>query len=256
MDTKKRRLEILELLDERGNIGVSDLSLRFGVSEMTVRRDLELLENEGIVKRVRGGAAAAVSRSYEPPFTLRAARNAEAKAKIGQAAAAQVSDGETVILDVGTTTLAVAEALKDRRNVTIVTSSLRIAWLLADKPELRIIVVGGAVRTGERSLVGPITSQTFEDFYCDLMFMGVGGIDVEAGFTEFNLEDAPVKQKAMKQSQRVMVVADSSKLGKIAFARVAGIDEIDALITDTETEKATGLRNAGLEVIIAREGER
>lgn len=252
MDTKKRRLEILELLDERGNIRVTDLSLIFDVSEMTVRRDLEFLEKEGSIKRVRGGAVTAVSRSYEPPFALRAARNVEAKAKIGRVAAAQVSEGDTVILDVGTTTLAVAEALKDRRNITVVTSSLRIAWLLADKPDLRVIVVGGAVRTGERSLVGSIASRTFEDFYCDLMFMGVGGIDLEAGFTEFNIEDATVKQKAMKQSQRVMVVANSSKLGKIAFARVAGVDEVDALITDTETEKVSGLRNAGLEVIVSK----
>jgi len=250
MDTKRRRLEMLELLETEGELKVAELSSRFSISEMTVRRDLEVLEREGILKRVRGGAIGATSRSYEPPFALRAGRNAEVKKRIGAAVARMISDGETVIIDVGTTALAVAEALKDRRGLTIVTPSLRAAWLLADNAELRVMVTGGIVRPVERSLVGPLSDKAFENLYCDTYIMGIGGIDVDAGFTEFNLDDARVKQEAMRYSRRCVAVADATKLGRVAFARVAGLDQVDALVTDggADGAKVRGLREAGLEV--------
>jgi DeoR family fructose operon transcriptional repressor len=164
-----------------------------------------------------------------------------------------VSEGETVILDVGSTVLAAAEVLRERRNVTILTPSLRAAWLLADNPDLRVIVTGGIVRPGERSLVGTLFERAFESLHCDTLFMGIGGINERAGFTEFNLEDARVKQQAMKYSQRRIVLADASKLGKVAFMRVTGLEEVDALITDAGANPDTvaELRSAGLEVITA-----
>lgn len=253
MSVQNRQLEIVKLLEDNGRLEVPVLSDRFGVSEMTVRRDLEALEREGVLKRVRGGAISATSRSYEPPFALRRGRNPDAKNGIGRAAAEMVSEGESVILDVGTTTLAVAESLAERHNITVLTPSLRIAWMLADKPDMRVIVTGGIVRVGERSLIGALSEQAFESLYCDTFFMGIGGIDLEAGLTEFNLEDARVKQKAMQYSRRTVVVADGSKIGKVAFARVAGIEEIDAVVTDSgaEPEKVGELRDAGLDVITA-----
>jgi DeoR/GlpR family transcriptional regulator of sugar metabolism len=253
MDVQARRSEIVGLLQENGKLEITELSGRFGVSEMTVRRDLETLEREGVLKRVRGGAISATSRSYEPPFAFRTGRNTEEKTRIGLAAAGMVSEGETVILDVGTTALAVARALQERRNITVLTPSLRVAWLLADKPELRLIVTGGIVRPGERSLVGALSERAFENLYCDTFFMGIGGVDELAGFTEFNLDDARVKQQAMGCCRRCLVVADASKLGQVAFARVAAIDEVDALITDSraEPERLSKLRDAGLEVITA-----
>jgi DeoR/GlpR family transcriptional regulator of sugar metabolism len=250
MDTKRRRLEMLEILEAGGELKIAELSPRFSISEMTVRRDLEVLEREGILKRVRGGAISAISRSYEPPFALRAGRNAGAKKLIGETVAQMISDGETVIIDVGTTALAVAEALSDRRSLTIVTPSLRAAWLLADNAELRVMVTGGTVRPMERSLVGPLSDKAFENLYCDTYIMGIGGIDVDAGFTEFNLDDARVKQEAMRYSQRCVAVADATKLGRVAFARVAGLEQVDALVTDggADAEKVAELREAGLEV--------
>lgn len=250
MDTKGRRLEVLELLEETGELKISELSSLFSVSEMTIRRDLEVMEREGLLKRVRGGAIGATSRSYEPPFALRAERNGAAKKRIGLAVAEMISDEETVIVDVGTTALAVAEALKDRRGLTIVTPSLRVAWLLADNAELRVMVTGGIVRPGERSLVGPLSDKAFESLYCDTYCMGIGGVDVEAGFTEFNLDDARVKQEAMRYSRRCIAVADASKLGRVTFARVAGLDQADLLVTDddADAELVRALRGVGLEV--------
>jgi DeoR/GlpR family transcriptional regulator of sugar metabolism len=250
MNVKKRRLELIRLLEEDGRVEVAELSSRFDVSDMTIRRDLETLERDGIVKRVRGGAVGATSRSYEPPFALRGGSNNEAKRRIALTAASMVSEGETVILDVGTTALAVAEALQDRRNITILTPSLRAAWLLADRPDLRVIVTGGIVRPQERSLIGALSEQAFESLYCDTFFMGIGGVDLRAGLTEFNLDDARVKGKAMKYARRCVVVADASKLGKVAFARVAGVNEVDVLVTDSgaDPERVRELREAGLEV--------
>lgn len=251
MDTKGRRQEMLELLEEHGELKISDLSSRFSVSEMTVRRDLEVLEREGLLRRVRGGATGATSRSYEPPFALRAERNAEAKKRIGLAVAEMISDGETVIIDVGTTALAVAESLKDRRGLTIVTPSLRAAWMLADNAELRVMVTGGIVRPIERSLVGSLSDKAFENLYCDTYCMGIAGIDVDAGFTEFNLDDARVKQEAMRYSRRCIAVADASKLGRVAFARVADLEQVDLLITNdvADREKVDRLKGAGLEIM-------
>jgi DeoR/GlpR family transcriptional regulator of sugar metabolism len=143
MDVRARRSEIVGLLQRNGKRETAELSGRFGVSEMTVRRDLEALEREGVLKRVRGGAISATSRSYEPPFAFRTGRNTEEKTRIGLAAAEMVSEGETVILDVGTTALAVARVLQERRNITVLTPSLRVAWLLADKPELRVLLRAG-----------------------------------------------------------------------------------------------------------------
>jgi DeoR family fructose operon transcriptional repressor len=250
MDTKGRRLEVLELLEEDGELKISELSSRFSVSEMTVRRDLEALEREGLLRRVRGGAIGTTSRSYEPPFALRAERNAEAKKRVGLAVAEMISEGETLIIDTGTTALAVAEALKDRRGLTIVTSSLRVAWLLADNAGQRVIVTGGIVRPVERSLVGALSDKAFENLYCDTYCMGVGGVDAEAGFTEFNLDDARVKQEAMRYSRRCIAAADASKLGRVAFARVADLEQVDLLVTDgdADPEKVERLKEAGLEI--------
>ncbi len=220
---------------------------------MTVRRDLEALERDGVLKRVHGGAISAVSTSYEPPFVSRASRNAEAKERIGRAAAGLLSEGETVILDVGTTTLEVARALRGRRNITVLTPSFRAAQLLADEPGIRLMVTGGVVRPGELSLVGDLAEQAFRDLRFDTFLMGVGGIDADAGLTEFNLDDARVKRTALASVRRCVVVADASKLGKVAFARVCPLEGIDVLVTDDQSgpDDLAPVRAADVEVVPA-----
>lgn len=253
MDVRERRELVLELLERKGRVTVAELSARASVSEMTIRRDLEALEREGVLKRVHGGAITAVSASYEPPFAVRAQRAAEAKERIGRAAAALLAEGETVILDVGTTTLEVAKALRGRRNLTIITPSLRAAEVLAGEPGLRLMVTGGMVRPGELSLVGDLAEGAFRDFRFDTFVMGVGGIDPDAGLTEFNPEDARVKRAALASARRCIVVADSSKLGKVAFARICPLERVDALVTDPEApaEVVAALEGAAVEVLTA-----
>lgn len=249
----ERQELILKRLEVDGRVSVSDLSSETGVSEMTIRRDLEALEQTGALSRVHGGAVPAQSQSYEPPFAVRSRRNVEAKQRIGRAAAALLNDGETVILDAGTTTLEIARALRGRRNLRILALSLHIAEVLADEPGLTVMVAGGIARAGERSLIGSLAERAFQDLSFDTLFLTVGGVDVRHGLTEYNLDDAAVKRAAFASSRRRIAVADASKLGKVAFARISAIDELDVLITDTSApdELLDQIRSAGVEVIVA-----
>jgi DeoR/GlpR family transcriptional regulator of sugar metabolism len=249
---KSRQKEILEMLNETEKVLISDLSTHFEVSEMTLRRDLDILAQKGVLKRIRGGAIKINQGSYEIPFEMRYEKDFEAKSKISKKAASMIRDGETVVIDTGTTALAVAEELKDRNNLTILTSSLRVAWLLADRPNINLIVLGGIVRKGERSLVGDIFESVYDNFFPDTFIMGIGGIDAESGFTEFNIDDAKIKKKAIKASDRTIVVADENKVGKIAFAKVASIDDVDTLITNkpVNMEKINRLRNNDITVVL------
>jgi DeoR/GlpR family transcriptional regulator of sugar metabolism len=250
---RDRRQLAFETVSERGEVSVADLSRITGVSEMTVRRDLEALEREGLLRRVHGGATGAVSRSYEPPFALRRGHHGEAKARIGALAASLLSQGDTAVIDVGTTTLELARALKDNGGLTLLTPSLRVVDELAGNAEVRVIVTGGTVRPGELSLTGDLAERAFEALHCDTVFLGVGGVDSRAGLTEFNLDDARVKRAALATARRCVVLADASKLGKVAFAGVCPLERVDALVTDSGADDAalTPIRDAGVEVLTA-----
>jgi DeoR/GlpR family transcriptional regulator of sugar metabolism len=243
----------LEQLADHGEVSVSELSRVAGVSEMTIRRDLENLEREGLLKRVHGGAISRVSRGYEPPFALRSGRGENAKERIGRLAATLVAENETLILDVGTTTLALARNLLDGAGLTVVTASLHAAHALSVRDELRVIVTGGIARPGELSLIGDLAERAFDELHCDTVFLGAGGVDVEAGVTEFNLDDARVKRAALRSARRCVVLADATKLGKVALGAVCPLARVDVLVTDTSAsdEVLAPLRDSGVEVLTA-----
>lgn len=248
---RPHRLEaILDTIASDGQVMVGEAAERFGVSDMTVRRDLEELERQGLCRRVHGGAVSAVSRSYEPAFAVRSEQSNDAKNRIGQDVADQLVQGETVFLDIGTSTLVVAEALRGRQSLTIITPSLRIASLLADEANLRVILTGGVVRPGERSLVGSMAETFLQQFFVDVAVLGVGGIDADAGLTEFNLDDAAIKRAAIGRARRIIVAADASKIGEVAFAGIAPASAVDVLVTDaTLTHPSIApLMDAGIDV--------
>lgn len=253
MNARERRALILRALEDEGELSVVDLSRRTNVSEMTARRDLDALERRGALLRLHGRAVPAAPRSYEPAFDIRAVEETAAKDRIGAACAARIAEGETIVLDVGTTTLAVARALKGRRNITVVTPSLPIVGVLAEEPGIRVIVTGGVVRAGERSLVGDLAADSFRNFRCDAVVLGVGGINLADGLTEYNIDDARVKRAAIEIGRRLIVVAHAGKLGRIAFAHICPIDRVDLLITDSTASPAavSSMRNAGMEVQLA-----
>ena len=249
---EERHQVILEILESQPSVRVADLRDQFDVSEMTIRRDLYLLERKGLLRRVHGGAVNTRGRSYEPPYLSRAVVNREIKERIGQAAADLVQDGDSITLDVGTTTLEMAHHLQNKNNLTLITPSLHIANTLSQQPHIRLILTGGILRPGEMSLVGKHSESTFADYFVDKLFLGIGGIDISAGLTEFNLEDALVKKAMINNAKEVIVLADTSKFEQIAFAHVAPIDVIDRIVTDTSLEESirSTLEARDIEVIL------
>ncbi len=249
MDVQTRHQLIMEALRQHSPVLVADLAETLDCSEMTVRRDLEALEREGGLRRVHGGAASVFLSAEETPYGIRALESSEAKATIGAAAAGLLSDGETVILDGGTTAMEVARALGGRR-LTVMPLALRPVFELHEYPGINLLLPGGEVRPGELSLTGSLTDPAFAQLRFDTCIMGPCGIDAKAGITTHLLAETAVKRAAAKASQRVIAVADSSKLGRVAFGHICDLDSIDMVLTDTgaDPEAVESLRMAGLDV--------
>ncbi len=250
---EERRRRILEAIEAEGVASARDLAVQFGVSPITIARDLDRLEQDGLIRRVHGGAVSVRGASFEPPFRARETLLAEEKRRIAATAAGLIREGESLILDVGTTTLEVARVLKRRRNLTVIVSNLRAAFELASQPAIQVIVVGGRLRASELSMVGHIAEETLRAFHVDLAIIGVGGITPEQGLTEFNVDEAGVKRVMIAQARRKVVVADHTKLGKVMLAAVAPLAAVDTLVTGREADPAAvaRLREAGLEVLLA-----
>jgi DeoR/GlpR family transcriptional regulator of sugar metabolism len=230
-----RKQTILQLLEARGQVTIADLSTRFSVSEMTIRRDLGLLESEGLLRRTHGGAVRTHSGSFEPPFAMRSRLNLEAKRAIAASVAGLISDGQTLILDGGTTGAAIAEALVGRE-LTVCALNLRVAEILTSSPMTRVMVPGGQIRPGELSLIGPSAQQMLADHRFDSYVMTVSAVDASAGLTEWNVDDAAIKRAALASSAQCIVACDSSKFGQTAFARIAPLAAADLIVTDTEID--------------------
>lgn len=223
-------LRLVRALGGNGRVTLAELADRLGVSEMTVRRDLDELQRRGLVRRVRGGAEA-LDRP-DSGFATRAEWQLDTKDRLGRAVAERIEPGATVLLDAGTTTVHVAAHLVARAPLTVAVLSLPAAERLADQPGIRLIVVGGEPRPGERSLVGPITASALRQLSFDHFVMSIGGVSAGAGWTEFSLDDAAVKQLGIEQAARTVVVADATKLGVRALARVAPLEAVDEFVTD------------------------
>lgn len=251
--SEERHQVILDILEGRGSITISELVKRFDVSEMTIRRDLDILEKKGFLRRVHGGAVLDHGRSYEPPFVTRAVENLSVKQQIAKVAAGLIENGDSLILDVGTTTLEIARQLLDKQNLTVITPCLQIAVLLAENPNIRLILTGGIVRPREHSMVGHLAERALQDFFVDKLFLGAAGVDFEAGLTEYNLEDTMVKQVMIKKAKRVILVTDASKFGRIAFTAIAPLNVVNTLITDNaiDPEWLARLRKQNIEIILA-----
>lgn len=230
--TEDRYQAILRLVAAKGRVSIAELTRQLKVSEMTIRRDLAALDAEGAVRRVRGGAVPVASGSYEPPFTARAKLNAAAKRDIAAEASKLISDGETVIVDGGTTGAAIAAELMGR-DITVCTPSLRVADVLSGSSTVRLMIPGGIVRPGERTLIGPAALRIFEDHRFDVYIMTVSGIHVTAGLTEWDLDDAAVKRAALAAANRCIVACDASKFGKTAFGRICQVERADVIVTDS-----------------------
>ena len=256
MRTERQR-KILELVLQNNEISVTQICKLFNVSEMTARRDLQDLARDGLLWRVHGGAVNNLGRGYEPPYPLRSNKHSGQKRCIGQRAAEMVYNGDSIALDIGTTTLEIARALQGKRNLTVVTASLPIANEIVSSfslnDDIRLILTGGIVRAGELSMIGTFAAQLYSQLHIDKAFVGIGGLSLQDGLTEYNLEDAAVKWSMIKSARQVIVVADGSKFGKTTFASIAGLAAVDTIITDPTAppDMVEQLRAQEIEVIIA-----
>ncbi|MEA3327867.1 MAG: DeoR/GlpR family DNA-binding transcription regulator [Chloroflexota bacterium] len=252
MLSNERHQKIVEILDQQSVVTVADLVKILKVSEMTVRRDFDVLESQGLLKRVHGGAVSNRGRSYEPPFVSRTTTNVAEKKRIAQAAANLITNGDSITLDVGTTTLEIARNLSTKQDLTIIVRSLHIAGELVDHQGIRLILTGGFLRLSELSLVGYLAERVFSDFYVDKLFLGAGGVDFKAGVTEYNFEEMLVKRAMVKNAKEIILVVDSAKFGNIALAPIIPLSEVHTIVTDNKIKKETqvALEDLGLRVIV------
>ncbi|MGB5433469.1 MAG: DeoR/GlpR family DNA-binding transcription regulator [Acidimicrobiia bacterium] len=253
-----RRERILSLVRDREFVRVSEMSAMFGISEVTVRSDLDILDETGSLQRVHGGAVIRAPRSrQERSFEESSGTAAEEKAAIGHAAAAMVSPGETIILDVGTTTTAVARALverKDLRDVVVFTSAINVAFELEHGiPRFTVVVTGGTLRPLQHSLVDPMANHILERVNVSTVFLGCNGVHPDEGITNVNLPEAAVKRHMLDAAQRCVVVAEGSKIGNISVVKIADIDAADVLVTGSSAppEALAEIANRGPLVEVA-----
>jgi DeoR family transcriptional regulator of aga operon len=258
MPAEMRREQMLAFVNSRDFVRVSDLSARFGVSEVTVRGDLDTLADRGQLRRIRGGAMPRPMPQPERSFEEMQAARVDEKARIGELAASLVSQGETVILDVGTTTTAVARALANRLDlydVVIFTNSLNIAIELESAiPRFTVVVTGGTLRPMQHSLVDPMGGLMLERINARTVFLGCNGIDPNGGITNINLPEAEIKRRMLQAARQRVIVADGSKVGRVELAYLCGVDEIDLLITDSSADPAVlnALREKELHIMLAK----
>ena len=226
-----RQAEILDLARAEGRVLVDELAQRFDVTLQTIRRDLGEMAEAGLLERVHGGAvprAGAVNLGYESRRRL----HAEAKAAIGAACAAEIPDNCSLILNLGTTTEAVARALIHHSNITVVTNNMNVANILLANPGCEIMVAGGALRRSDGGLVGELTTQFFEQFKVDFAVIGTSALDRDGDLLDFDLAEVRVSRAILRQSRRAFLVTDHSKLDRPAPARIASLADIDTLFTD------------------------
>lgn len=249
----ERHAQIAQLIETQGRATVEELSARFGVSEATIRRDLEKLDAQGAVRRAHGGAVAVLRATPEPPVLRRADEHAAEKRQIGAAAAQLVADGDTIILGSGTTTPEVARHLGGKRNLKVITNALNIALLLANQPEITLIVTGGLVRSSEQSMIGHLTERALSELRADKLIMGIRALSLAAGLSnEYGLETS-VDRAMLRCAPQIIVVADHSKFERVASVVLAPINTIHTLVTSSLAPMAAldELRRLGVQVVVA-----
>jgi DeoR family transcriptional regulator of aga operon len=253
MLNEERRRAILDMMQHDGRVLVADLAEQFQTSQVTIRKDLEILHVRGLVHRTHGGALPTRQGALEDP-TLREKAKLYRKEKlaIAIAAARLVAEGQVVILDSGTTTTEIARALRNSKNLTIITNAVNIAAELANS-SLEIILTGGAVRKNSFSLVGPIAEETLRRLSADILFLGVDGFDVQYGLSTPNLQEAKVNRVMVEIAKRTVATCDSSKFGRRSLSLIVEPSALHHVITDHGIRKADmkALKRAGIEVTLA-----
>lgn len=252
MLAEARRAKILEWIQEEGSARVRALAGAFSVSEVTVRQDLERLETEGHIVREHGGAYLKSVQQQVRAMALHHLVNMDEKQRIGRAAAALVSDGETIILDSGSTTTEIAANLSGVERMTVITNALNIALMLGALPNCEVHMPGGHFKAPTLSLSGERSADYFEGLFSHKLFLATGAVSLDAGLTFPALSDLSVKRAMIKAAEKVYLVADSSKIGKRSFSSLGDVTLVHTLITDSgiSDEDRSAFERAGIEVMV------
>ena len=250
---EERQRAILDQLRRSGKVTVEELTGDFRVSPPTIRTDLSRLEEQGLLRRTHGGAIATGNTLYEPPYAERAVLRQVEKRAIARAAAALVHEGETLLLDAGTTCHEIALYLKEFRRLTVVTNSLASAQALAENDGIETLLIGGVLQPRRRATLGPLALRFLEPIRCDRAFVAMSGVHAVGGFTVVDFDAAQLKRKMLECAEQAVAVADSSKVGQMAFACVGSLSCASLLITDgnVSAEERAVLEESGLRVLAA-----
>ena len=249
----ERRMEIFDLVTQQGKARVEDLAERFKVSSVTIRSDLSFLEKNGYIVRSHGSAIPNTGGIAELTVHEKRRRNSGVKSLIGQAAAKLIKNGDTVILDSGTTTREIASNLKSVENVVVMTNGLDVAMELASAPNVEVLISGGVLRKSAMSFSGSQAEASLKNFRFDKVFLGVDGFDLRVGITTHNEQEASLNRLMCEISEQVIAVADSTKFGKRSCHMIREFGDIDILVTDSDIpeEYVQRLREMRIQVVIA-----
>jgi DeoR family transcriptional regulator, aga operon transcriptional repressor len=252
MLNEERRRSILEMMQRDGRVLVKDLSAHFETSQITIRKDLELLHNQGLIQRTHGGALPLQSGALlDPTLREKEKLHRKEKARIAAAAVKLVEEGQSVVLDSGTTTTSIARALKDVGKVTVITNAINIAAELAGS-NIEVILTGGTLRKNSFSLVGPLAEQTLRELSADILFLGVDGFDARLGLSTPNLLEAHVNRTMVEIAHKTIVVCDSSKFGRRSLSSIIPTSSVHQVITDKQIGKSDlqALKELGIIVTV------
>jgi|SRR3972149_5218971 len=253
---KEERLQrILKVILKDGHAKAGDLAWNFGVSEITIRRDLNELAERGFVRRAHGGAIISISAAVEPPIIHRMTQEKECKEAIARTAASMIRDGESIFMGSGSTVAYVARYLPNHKNLTVVTNALNVSTDLATAVNITVVVLGGMMRREELSLIGHIAEQSLHEVTFDKVIIGIPAVDLKAGLTNDFLPEVMTDRMILNQAREVILVADHTKCGKVASAFVAPLNRVNIFITDIQTspEFLEGVRTQGVRVNVANE---
>ena len=253
MMAEERRTQILQIVRTEGRARVNELASRFSSSAVTIRNDLNELHQRGLVLRSHGGAVLPDTILRESPVHERLKTHSEEKRRIGAIAATLINDGETIILDSGTTTLEIARQIKNKQGLQVITNGVNIAAELLDAREVQTFIVGGTLRVDSASIVGRSTEEMFEQFSADKLFLSGAGCDPDFGVSGANLEETMVNRAMLRIAREIILVADASKFSKRSMVRIAPFSEIDTVISDTglREEVQEKVRGLGCNLILA-----
>lgn len=252
MIAEQRRQKILELIQEEGSARVKKLSEIFEVTEPTIRQDLERLEADNHVTKSHGGAVLKTVPQQVRSMSLQHLENLDKKIQIGKKAAEFINDGDSVIIDAGSTTTEIAKNLTGKQGLKIITNALNIALLVGGNPSFELMVTGGEFKAPTLSLTGEKAAAFFEQIHVNKLFLAAGGISVDEQLTYPGLADLPVKKAMIQAASTVYLVADSTKLGKPSFASLGSIEQVDYLITDAgiTDDACRSYQQNGIKVVV------